>query len=245
MVFGLAGRDAPRHPDPAARRAAMVARQIESRGIADPRVLEAMRTVPREAFVAPALAEYAYDDTPLPIAADQTISQPYIVALMIEAAEVAPGQRVLDIGTGSGYAAAVLSRIVDHVVSIERHPDLVADARRALEAVGYDNVEIHEGDGTLGWPAAAPFDVILVAAGGPEAPQALLDQLAPGGRLVIPVGAHHRHQTLVRIREKAGRFVHEDLGAVAFVPLIGSQGWTDPEARRKAGAAGAPTPKAR
>lgn len=215
-------------------RARMVARQIEGRGVTDLRVLAAMQEVPRETFVAPRLAEFAYDDTPLPIAAGQTISQPYIVALMIELAEVKRGDRVLDVGAGSGYAAAVLSRIADHVYAIERHPELVEDARKALDYLRYDNVEIELGDGTLGWAEHAPYDAIIVAAGGPEVPQPLLDQLAPGGRLVIPVGDRHRSQHLLRMRERNGEYVREDMGPVAFVPLIGAAGWQDPEAKRKA-----------
>jgi len=219
---------------PAERRHAMVARQIAGRGIADERVLEAMRRVPREAFVSEALAEFAYEDTPLPIAAGQTISQPYIVALMIEAAEVAPGEKVLDVGTGSGYAAAVLGEIAERVCSVERHPQLAEEAARVLDELGYGNIEVKLGDGTLGWPQEAPFDAILVAAGGPEVPRSLLDQLAPGGRLVMPAGEVHRHQRLLRIRNRAGNFVREDLGAVSFVPLIGVEGWLDPEAKQAA-----------
>ena len=234
MAIGKALRSGRERGDLARQRAEMVARQIWARGVKDPAVLAAMGEVPREVFMAPDLSEFAYDDTPLPIAAGQTISQPYIVALMIELAEVSAGDRVLDVGVGSGYAAAVLSRIVDNVYGIERHPELVENARKALDHLRYDNVEIALGDGTLGWLEHAPYDAILVAAGSPEVPRSLLDQLAPGGRLVIPVGDQHRAQHLLRVRNKSGEYVQEDLGAVAFVPLIGAEGWQDPAAKRAA-----------
>jgi protein-L-isoaspartate(D-aspartate) O-methyltransferase len=177
------------HLDPTARaREHMVAAQIAGRGVRDPRVLDAMRQVPREVFVGEGMEEFAYEDSPLPIAEGQTISQPYIVALMIEAAEVGPGDNVLEIGTGSGYAAAVLSRIAGHVHSIERHRPLADLARRRFERLGYDNIEVHDGDGTLGWAAAAPYDAIIVTAGGPEVPEALRRQLKIGGRMIIPIG---------------------------------------------------------
>ena len=215
----------------ARQRAAMVASQIESRGVRDDRVLAALRTVPRERFVPEAVAEFAYEDTPLPIGEGQTISQPFIVAAMIEAAEPQPGDRALDVGAGSGYAAAVLARCVDRVVSIERRPALAEGARAALEAAPAPNVTVVLGDGTAGWPEAAPYDVILVAAGGPDVPQALLDQLAPGGRLVMPVGPREGLQRLLRIRRRNGEPAREDLGPVTFVPLIGAQGWRDAEAK--------------
>jgi protein-L-isoaspartate(D-aspartate) O-methyltransferase len=211
----------------AERRTKMVERQIAGRGISDQSILSAMRSVPRELFVGLEQQELAYDDTPLPIAAGQTISQPYIVALMIETAGLAAGQKVLDVGTGSGYAAAVMSKIAAHVYSIERHAELVEDAREALAEAGCTNVEVALGDGTLGWPDKGPFDAIVVAAGGPDVPHALLNQLAPGGRLVMPVGKRERYQHLVRVRNDNGDFVREDLGAVAFVPLIGAEGWED------------------
>ena len=234
MAIGKALRSGHGRGDLARQRAEMVARQIAARGVKDPAVLAAMGEVPREVFMAPDLAEFAYDDTPLPIAAGQTISQPYIVALMIELAEVSAGDRVLDVGVGSGYAVAVLSRIVDKVYGIERHPELVENARKALDHLRYDNVEIALGDGTLGWREHAPYDAILVAAGSPEVPRSLLDQLAPGGRLVIPVGEQHRGQHLLRVRNRSGEYLREDLGAVAFVPLIGAEGWQDPAAKRAA-----------
>ncbi|TYL80848.1 protein-L-isoaspartate(D-aspartate) O-methyltransferase [Bradyrhizobium cytisi] len=207
----------------------MVERQLVARGIRDTHVLHAIRTVPREAFVPEGLQEFAYEDTPLPIEADQTISQPYIVAAMIEAAAVRPGDQVLEIGAGSGYAAAVLSRIAAHVYAVERHEALSRLAAQRLARLGYDNVEIRTGDGTKGWPEAAPFDAILVAAGGPAIPQALKDQLDVGGRLLIPIGEDPRDQRLIKVtRKDANHFEEEDLGGVRFVPLIGEQGWREP-----------------
>ncbi|HSS47316.1 MAG TPA: protein-L-isoaspartate(D-aspartate) O-methyltransferase [Thermoanaerobaculia bacterium] len=204
----------------------MVDRQIAARGVQDRRVLEAMRTVPREAFVPENLAEYAYDDSPLPIAEEQTISQPYVVALMAEALEIRPEDKLLEIGAGSGYAAAVLSRLGREVYAVERHELLVREARERLARLGYANVWFLHGDGTLGWSEHAPYDAIGVAAGGPEVPPALLDQLAEGGRLVIPIGPDPRNQELVRVRRRAeGGNRREFLGSVRFVPLIGAQGW--------------------
>ncbi|HEV2844666.1 MAG TPA: protein-L-isoaspartate(D-aspartate) O-methyltransferase, partial [Thermoanaerobaculia bacterium] len=206
----------------------MVQRQIAARGVRDWRVLEAMRTVPREVFVPEHLAEFAYDDTPLPIGEEQTISQPYVVALMAEALELKHGDRVLEIGAGSGYAAAVLSRMAHEVFTVERHAPLAWEARERMVRLAYSNVHVTQGDGTLGWREHAPYDAIVVAAGGPEVPEALLDQLAEGGRLVIPIGADPRTQSLVRVRRRPdGGFTREDLGAVRFVPLIGAQGWRE------------------
>jgi protein-L-isoaspartate(D-aspartate) O-methyltransferase len=220
--------DAIADRDFAARRQEMVDRQIAVRGVRDRRVLEAMAEVPREAFVPERLAEVAYEDGPLPIGEEQTISQPYVVALMAEALEVGPGDRVLEIGAGSGYAAAVLSRLACAVWTVERHPSLAREAEERLARLGFANVQVIEGDGTLGWPAQAPYDAIVVAAGGPEVPQALLDQLAGGGRLVIPIGPDPRTQSLVRVRRRAdGGLVRENLGEVRFVPLIGAQGWKE------------------
>jgi protein-L-isoaspartate(D-aspartate) O-methyltransferase len=213
--------------DFAAARAEMVDRQIVARGIIAPHVLAAMREVPREAFVPPAEAAWAYDDGPLPIEAGQTISQPYIVALMIAAAGVAPGARVLEIGAGSGYAAAVIGRIAARVIAIERHRELADLAADRMRRLGYDNVEIVYGDGSAGMAEAAPFDAILAAASGSHVPQALLDQLCVGGRLVMPVGGTHEVQDLVRVtRIDAGAFERESLCPVRFVPLIGAAGWT-------------------
>ncbi|MDF2810656.1 MAG: protein-L-isoaspartate O-methyltransferase [Microvirga sp.] len=206
----------------------MVEVQLARRGIRDRNVLDAMREVPREAFVEPGFEEFAYEDGPLPIGAGQTISQPYIVALMIEAAEVKPGDRVLEVGAGSGYAAAVMSRIAKTVYAIERHPSLVESAQHRFGRLGYDNIDLRVGDGTRGLPEAAPFDAILVAAGGPDVPRALREQLTIGGRIVIPVGPGGGHQRLLKAtRRTEVDFEEEDLGAVSFVPLIGEQGWAE------------------
>jgi protein-L-isoaspartate(D-aspartate) O-methyltransferase len=210
-------------------RSRMVARQLAARGIADRRVLEAFRQVPREAFVPPALVERAYEDSPLDIGYGQTISQPYIVAVTMEALRLSPGDRVLDVGTGSGYAAALLGQVAGEVFSIERLPALAEAARRRLALLGYDNVRVRCGDGTLGWREEAPFDAIAVAAGGPELPRALLYQLAPGGRLVMPVGRDDASQVLVRVvREGKDEFREEPIVQVRFVPLIGELGWPEP-----------------
>jgi len=213
--------------------------QFVARGVRDEAVLAAMQSVPREAFITAELAEFAYEDAPLPIEAGQTISQPYIVAAMTAALELAAGDRVLEVGTGSGYAAAVLGRIADQVYTIERHAELAEAAARRLRELGYSNVHVRHGDGTLGWPEHAPYDAVVVAAGGPEVPKPLLEQLAVGGRLVIPIGPTPRAQTLVRVRRTgADAYAREDLGAVRFVPLIGAEGWTE---RRGTGPA-APRP---
>ncbi len=210
-------------------RAFMVARHLGARGISDPQVLRAMGEVPREAFVSEPLAEFAYEDAPLPIEAGQTISQPYIVARMVELAELRPGDNVLEVGAGSGYAAAVMGRIADKVYAIERHEELARLAQAREAKLGYDNVEIICADGTKGWPEAAPFDAIMVSAGGPKIPETLKQQLAVGGRLVIPVG-REIHQTLMLVRRTGeDTFEQEDHGAVTFVPLIGEEGWGAPE----------------
>ncbi len=208
-------------------RAIMVSRHLRARGIADPLVLQAMGVVPREAFVSEPLAEFAYEDAPLPIEAGQTISQPYIVARMVELAEIRPGDRVLEVGAGSGYAAAVISRIAGAVFAIERHAELADQARARLARLGYANAEIVQGDGTKGLPEHAPFDAIIVSAGGPRVPEALKRQLAVGGRLVIPVG-RDLHQTLLRVRRTSeDEYEEEDFGDVMFVPLIGAEGWDE------------------
>jgi protein-L-isoaspartate(D-aspartate) O-methyltransferase len=213
------------------QRRAMVETQLVARGIRDPAVLEAMRSVPREAFVLPELVERAYDDIPLPIGEGQTISQPYIVAVMAEALQLSPDERVLEIGTGSGYAAAVLSCMVKQVYTVERLEKLATLARHRLQELGYPNVQVLHGNGMLGWPAYAPYDGIVVTASGPRVPEALQAQLGIGGRLVMPIGAHRRWQKLVRVtRTRDTTFRHEDLGAVCFVPLIGAQGWTGDQA---------------
>jgi protein-L-isoaspartate(D-aspartate) O-methyltransferase len=206
----------------------MVEWQLAGRRIADPRVLEAFRRVPREAFVPPELAELAYRDEPLPIGEDQTISQPYVVALMAEALRLQGHERVLEIGTGSGYAAAVLSLIAREVFTVERLATLARQARARLEGLGYHNVQVLHGDGTLGWPEHAPYDAIAVAAGAPRVPAALLQQLASGGRLVLPVGPDQASQVLTRVtRVGANEFRVQPLIDVRFVRLIGAQGWPE------------------
>ncbi len=209
------------------QRASMVDYQLRARGIGSPLVLEAMGRVPRERFIPERMKDCAYDDGPLPIGAGQTISQPYIVALMTEALDLEGGERVLDIGTGSGYAAAVLGCIASEVFSIERVRELADRAARTLAAEGFDNVRVRCGDGTIGWSEHQPFDGIIVAAGAPAVPDSLKHQLAVGGHLVIPVGSEHSVQSLERItRLGENEFRTEDLGAVRFVPLIGEQGWS-------------------
>jgi protein-L-isoaspartate(D-aspartate) O-methyltransferase len=191
-------------------------------------VLEAFRRVPREAFVPEHLHEFAHEDSPLPIEADQTISQPYIVALMLEAAELEGSDRVLEVGAGSGYAAALLSQIVDEVIAIERHEELAELAGARMEELGYENVSVYQGDGTTGLPAKAPFDAIIVSASGSHVPDVLLGQLEIGGRLVMPVGEAHEVQKLLKItRTSEDEYEQEELGAVRFVPLIGAHAWTE------------------
>lgn len=209
-----------------AMRERMVKEQLEVRGVRDPAVLAAMRAVPREKFISPDLFGFAYEDRPLPIEEGQTISQPYMVAFMTEALELSGSERVLEIGTGSGYAAAVLSRIVPMVQSVERLPELAATARKRLQLLGFDNIDVHVADGSLGWPRFAPYDAIVVTAGAPEVPAPLLAQLAIGGRLVIPVGSSLALQSLVRVHRKSEHeYRKETLMGVMFVPLIGAAGW--------------------
>jgi protein-L-isoaspartate(D-aspartate) O-methyltransferase len=204
----------------------MVAQQIEARGIHDAAVLRAMRVVPREAFVMEGYQNFAYDDTPLPLPEHQTISQPYVVALMIRALRLERSDRILEIGTGSGYAAALLGQIVKEVHSVERLKQLAHYARRRLSMLGYENVYVHHGDGTLGCPENAPYNAIIVAAGGPDVPQTLKQQLLVGGRLVMPIGESERRQFLICLtRESETEYRQVNLGAVAFVPLIGKEGW--------------------
>ncbi len=217
----------------------MVDRQLARRGIADALVLDAFRSVPRAAFVPDELLELAYEDAPLPIGSEQTISQPYIVALTIEALRLKGGERVLEIGTGSGYAAALLSRIAKEVVTVERLETLAASARERLLRLHYNNIQVVCGDGTLGFAERAPYDAIAVAAGGPQVPEALLAQLAEGGRLVMPVGPRGTSQVLVRVTRQAAGFQTEPLTQVRFVPLIGQQGW--PDAKRAPRVARKPT----
>ncbi len=204
----------------------MVARQLAGRGITDTAVLQAFLTVPRELFVPRDLRHNAYDDTPLPIPDKQTISQPYVVAYMISLLHLQQADRVLEIGTGSGYAAALLSQIVAEVHSVERHTALVNYARKRLQYLGYANVHVHHGDGTLGWTEHAPYDGIIVAAGGPAVPPSLKAQLAVGGRLIMPVGRKHREQWLVYVeRRDETTFSEQTYSPVAFVPLVGAEGW--------------------
>ena len=208
----------------------MVENQIAARGVHSKTVLKAMRTVPREAFLPERLREFAYEDAPLPIAAGQTISQPYIVALMTEALALGGGESVLEIGTGSGYAAAILGEIAAEVYTVERIGELAEKAASTLKALGYRNVHVVHADGTRGWAAAAPYDAIIVAAGGPEVPESLKQQLKVGGRLVIPIGSDPRAQELVRVtRISHDQFKSEDIADVRFVPLIGKEGWAAEE----------------
>jgi protein-L-isoaspartate(D-aspartate) O-methyltransferase len=207
-----------------AARRRMVERQIASRGVRDPRVLDALGAIPRHLFVPGEARHDAYADRALPIPEGQTISQPYMVALMTEALAPAAHHRVLEIGTGSGYQAAVLSGLCAAVFTIERHPALAALARTTLDLIGASNVLIEVGDGTEGLPQYAPFDRVIVTAGAPSVPGALLAQLAPGGRLVIPLGPPV-FQHLTRIDERDGRFDRTESTACVFVPLIGRAGW--------------------
>jgi protein-L-isoaspartate(D-aspartate) O-methyltransferase len=214
--------------DYTAEREAMVERHLKRRGITDKRILDAFLAVPREEFVSEEYAHLAYGDHPLPIEAGQTISQPYIVGLMIEAAGIKPGDKVLEVGAGSGYAAAVISRIAEKVIAIERQHDLIKIARQRMERLGYANVEIVEGDGTKGCRDHAPFDAILAAASGSHVPRPLVEQLAPGGRIVMPVGDPGWVQELVKVtKEEDGILKQKNLGGVRFVPLIGEEGWKD------------------
>ena len=205
-------------------RQVMVDTQLKRRGIADSRVLAAMAKIPRHRFVPMHLKEQAYGDYPLPIGEDQTISQPYIVGLMTEALELKGGEKVLELGAGSGYQAAILGELADQVFTIERLPSLAQAAEMVLREVGYTNVHIKVADGTLGWAEEAPFDAILVTAGSPQIPPPLVEQLALGGRLVIPVGDSYT-QTLTRVRRTPEGLKHEYLGGCRFVKLIGKHGW--------------------
>jgi len=204
----------------------MVQRQIAGRGVRSEKVLDAMRKVPRERFLPNGQGAWAYDDAPLPIGDGQTISQPYIVAYMTEALLLEGGEKVLEIGTGSGYAAAVLAEIAADVYTIERIDGLAIMARIVLDKLGYQNVHVRQGDGTLGWPEHAPFDAIVVTAGGPDVPDPLKRQLKIGGRLVMPIGKTTWFQELVRVtRITEADFDTEYLVPVRFVPLIGEEGW--------------------
>ncbi|MDZ4383909.1 MAG: protein-L-isoaspartate(D-aspartate) O-methyltransferase [Nitrospirota bacterium] len=202
----------------------MVDEQLIPRGIKDPRVLSAMRKVPRHIFVGEAALEHAYGDHAIAIGEGQTISQPYMVGVMTEALDLHGDERVLEVGTGSGYQAAVLAELVRHVYSIERIAELAVRARRLLDGLGYQNVSIKVFNGTLGWKEESPFDRIIVTAGAPEVPAALVEQLAEGGRLIIPVGDRYS-QMLTRVGKKAGEIIKTELFPCVFVPLIGEHGW--------------------
>jgi len=207
------------------RRQRMISEHLRRRDIVDPAVLAAFSRVAREEFVPERLGDHAYDDIPLPIGNGQTISQPYVVAMTVQALHLDGHERVLEIGTGSGYAAAVLASLAREVVTVERIPELALSAAERLARLGFHNVHVHQGDGTLGWAINAPYEAICVAAGAPKPPQALLEQLAIGGRLVIPHGDAD-NQRLVRITRKDQiTYSEEDLGNVRFVPLVGEQGW--------------------
>ncbi len=216
------------------RRERMVQQDLAGRDITDPQVLRAFRTVARDAFVSADLAEFAYDDRPLPIGENQTISQPYVVALMVASLRLVGDERVLEIGTGSGYAAAILACIAKDVFSVERHAVLADQARARLATLGFTNIHVLHGDGTLGWPEHAPYDAISVTAAAPEIPAPLLAQLAAGGRLVIPVGPDVYAQELIRVtRVGPDDYRQESLGGVRFVPLIGDKGWPSEAATRR------------
>jgi len=204
----------------------MVRRQLVPRGIHDPRVLQAMSKVPREHFVDEPLKPQAHDDSPLPIGKNQTISQPYIVALMTEALELKGDETTLEIGTGSGYQTAILAELSKTVYTVERIEPLLERAKRRLDELGYTNVFFKIFDGTLGWSEHAPYDAIIVTAGAPRVPKPLMDQIKDGGRLVVPVGDRFG-QELMRITKKNGGFYEKSLGGVRFVSLIGEYGWTD------------------
>ena len=210
-----------------ALRQRMVSEQLRLRDIVDPRVLAAFSLVPREQFVSRDQLAHAYDDAPLPIGRGQTISQPYVVAMTAQALQLRGHERVLEIGTGSGYAAAILGTLVREVDTVEIIAELAATAAERLERLGFGNVHVHHADGSLGWPPGAPYEAFAVAAGAPRPPPSLLAQLAIGGRLVLPHG-NVDHQQLVRItRRDADRFDEENLGDVRFVPLVGAEGWPD------------------
>jgi protein-L-isoaspartate(D-aspartate) O-methyltransferase len=210
--------------DYATLRAAMVEWQLRQRGIRDPRVLDALRVIPRHEFVPPVLLSQAYDDCPLPIGEGQTISQPYMVAAMTEAAELSGTETVLEVGTGSGYQAAVLARLAAHVYTIEQHTSLSAQAQERLRSLGITHVTCLVGDGSLGYPEAAPYQAIVVTAGAPEVPPTLLEQLADGGRLVIPVGRCDS-QELLLVRKLGAEVTRETVNYCRFVPLTGRYGW--------------------
>ena len=223
LMSGLAGcRAEPAQPVPDSPRKMMVQRQIRARGVKDKRVLAAMEKVPRHEFVPTEQRPHAYEDRPLPIGEGQTISQPYIVALMTELLEVGDGEKVLEIGTGSGYQAAILAELTPHVYTIEIIPSLAQRAEETLRRLGYDSVEVKTGDGYLGWPEHAPFDAIIVTCAPAEVPEALKQQLKEGGRMVIPVGPQWTHQTLYLLRKSKGRLQQKGVIPVRFVPMVHS-----------------------
>ncbi len=210
----------------AALRQEMVDKQIAARGIRDPRVLEAMRTVPRHLFLSPDLWGEAYADHPVRIGCGQTISQPYMVAIMTELLALAPEDRVLEIGTGSGYQTAILARLAREVISIERHQALADRAQQRLAEMGYDNATVLAGDGSAGWPEGAPYDAILVTAGSPSLPASLKAQLAEGGRLVCPIGGREL-QRLLKVVRQGNIYIESESISCIFVPLIGREGWPE------------------
>lgn len=217
---------------PELERARMVEHHLRRRGIYDPLVLRAFAQVPREEFVPPELREHAYADCPLPIGSGQTISQPFVVAMTVQAIELQGHERVLEIGTGSGYAAAILGAMVREVETIERIEVLARTATERLARLRFANVRVHHGDGTLGWPAGAPYEAICVAAGAPSPPPSLLAQLAIGGRLVLPHGDPDRQRLVRIVRRTADAFIEQDLGDVRFVPLVGAEGWPEQQPAR-------------
>ncbi len=208
------------------QREKMIEKQLSGRGIKDDRVLQAFSEVERHQFVEESLWDRAYNDCPLPIGKNQTISQPYIVGLMTESLELTGNERVLEIGTGSGYQAAILSRLVQQVFSIERHPDLARNARKVFENLGIHNIAIRIGDGSIGWSEFAPYDAIIITAAAPKEPGILLNQLAEGGKLIVPVGSENTQRLLLYIKE-GGKVEKTELCYCAFVPLIGTDGWNE------------------
>ena len=204
----------------------MVKNQLIPRGISDQRVLAAMEKIHRHLFVEEALVGEAYNDHPLPIGHKQTISQPYIVALMTEALELTAEDKVLEIGTGSGYQTAILAELARTVCTVERVEPLLEKSRQLLENLGYTNIRFKTSDGTLGWEEFAPYDAIMVTAGAPKIPKPLLDQLTDGGRLIIPIGNRYS-QDLIRVKRAKKRFIEENLGGCRFVDLVGNHGWKD------------------
>lgn len=214
-------------PEDVSTRRRMVQTQLERRGIRDARVLAAMSSVPRDAFVLARWRDVAYADGALPIECGQTISQPFTVAFMCEAAQLVGAEKVLEIGTGSGYGAAILSLLASEVHTVERIPALAQRAAGQLSKLGFGNVQVHIADGTLGWPPSAPYDAIVVTAGANALPTPYLDQLTEGGRIVIPLGDTPHNQTMYRFTLSSGKLYTENLGGFAFVPLIGEFGWSD------------------